>query len=119
MTSGAMTSGAQAGRQGAYRARRAVNGRTRPDTTGHHRTRRRPAPDQVCAGQRLFVLVAVKDSNLGRRTPTDLQSPAHERQRRRAACYHQSSPRHPTSDHDRAHTKLRLAEVLLGADEDI
>lgn len=50
---------------------------SRPQTAGHHRTQRRSAFDHVRAGQGpIWLVCRVKDSNLGRRTPTDLQSVA-------------------------------------------
>ena len=52
----------------------------RPYGAGRNRTGRRSAPDRLGAGQGLFLLVwRVKDSNLGRHQPTDLQSVAKRR----------------------------------------
>ncbi len=49
--------------------------RRRPDGAGRSRTEQRSTPDRVDAGQGFFMLVwRVKDSNLGRHQPTDLQS---------------------------------------------
>jgi hypothetical protein len=46
-----------------------------PDGTGHSRTQQRSAPDLIRTGQGPIWLVwRVKDSNLGRHQPTDLQS---------------------------------------------
>jgi len=51
--------------------------RRRPDRAGRSRTGRRSSPDHVGAGQGPFPLVwRVKDSNLGRHQPTDLQPAA-------------------------------------------
>jgi hypothetical protein len=70
---------ARAWRLGANRARLVVNSRTQSNSAGHHVAGPRPCPSwsgTVCTGWR------VKDSNLGRHQPTDLQS-ATVRPRRR------------------------------------